>query len=177
MNIRNYVNHIQNSGFYGGEIEISIAVDLYNINIVTYNEIRDDNNNIMGYTYIRYYDSNDGQENRHLMILTNRNHNHFNLIYYNQKQIDYNFNIEDINNNENNYINRDLQMNSKIKKIDEISTQYNELEKENLEDIPKVLTEFKLFKEKNLKIFLNFIKIVKMKHAMMIFIIIYIINN
>ena len=120
MNIRNYVNHIQSPGFYGGEIEISIAVDLYNINIVTYNEIRDDNNNIMGYTYIRYYDSIDGQENRHLMILTNKNHNHFNLIYYNQKQIDYNFNIEDINNNENNYINKDLQMISNFKKNDEL---------------------------------------------------------
>ena len=56
-------------------------------------------------------------------------------------------------------------------------TEYKELKKEKVEDIPKVLTESKLFKEKNLKIFLNLIKIVKMKHDMMIFIIIYNINN
>ena len=78
MNIRNYVNHTQNSGFYGGDIEISIA---------TYNEIRDDIINIIGYIFIRYYDFNDEQENRYFMVLGNRNHNHFNLIYYNNNQI------------------------------------------------------------------------------------------
>ena len=54
INIRNYVNHIQNSGFFGGEIEISIAVYLYNINIATIKEIRDEKDNIICYTYIRY---------------------------------------------------------------------------------------------------------------------------
>ena len=38
MNINDYINHIQNEGFYGGELEISIAASLYNINIATYNE-------------------------------------------------------------------------------------------------------------------------------------------
>ena len=105
-NIRNYFNHIQNSGFFGGEIEISIAVYLYNINIATSKEIRNEKDNIICYTYIRYYDSNDEQENRHLMILTNRNHNHFNLIYYNNKLIYYKFIIEDIYINELTYLNK-----------------------------------------------------------------------
>ena len=74
MNIRNYFNHIQNSLFYEGEIEISIVVDLYNINIATYKWIRDDKDFIIGYTYSQYYDSNDEQENRYLMILSKRNH-------------------------------------------------------------------------------------------------------
>ena len=33
MRIREYINNIQNEGFYGGELEISRAIELYNINI------------------------------------------------------------------------------------------------------------------------------------------------
>ena len=37
LSIRDYINHINQLGFYGGEIEINIiASDLYNLNIVTY---------------------------------------------------------------------------------------------------------------------------------------------
>ena len=39
MNIREYVKNINTLGFYGGELEIGIASDIYNINIATYKEI------------------------------------------------------------------------------------------------------------------------------------------
>ncbi len=39
MNIREYVKNINTLGFYGGELEIGIGSDIYNINIATYNEI------------------------------------------------------------------------------------------------------------------------------------------
>ena len=45
MHITDYINHIQNNGFFGGELEISIAASIYNISIATYNEII--NNNIL----------------------------------------------------------------------------------------------------------------------------------
>ena len=35
MHILNYINHMQKDGFYGGELEISVADELYNINIAT----------------------------------------------------------------------------------------------------------------------------------------------
>ena len=112
MNIRNYVNHIQNSGFYGWEIEISIVIDLNNINIANFNEIRDDKGNIIDYIYLGYYYSNDKQENSRLMLLSKRNHNNFNLIYYDNRQIDYNCHIEYIYINEFTYLNKILKKQS-----------------------------------------------------------------
>ena len=71
MNIRKYINNINRNGFYGGKLEIGIAAILYNINIATYNEIRD-NNNIIRLNPINYYsNNNDNNEQRHLLILTN----------------------------------------------------------------------------------------------------------
>ena len=42
MRIMEYINNIQNPGFFGGELEISTAIKLYNINIAAYKEV---NNN------------------------------------------------------------------------------------------------------------------------------------
>jgi hypothetical protein len=84
---------MQNDGFYGGELEISIATELYNINIATYREILNDKNEIIGYRYINYYNHNDNNENRHLMILTNIDNIHFRLAYDSYKNIDMQFNI------------------------------------------------------------------------------------
>ena len=80
LSIRDYINHINQLGFYGGEIEINIASDLYNINIATYEQITDNNDKILGYKYIRYYNSERNDENKNLMILSNINNNHFTLI-------------------------------------------------------------------------------------------------
>ena len=53
LHVRDYVPKIIFIGFFGGELEISIASNIYNINIATYNEIID-NNNPIGYTNINY---------------------------------------------------------------------------------------------------------------------------
>jgi hypothetical protein len=84
---------MQNDGFFGGELEISVAAELYNINIATYREILNDKNEIICYRYINYYNHNDNNENRHLMILTNIDNIHFRLAYDSYKSIDSQFNI------------------------------------------------------------------------------------
>ena len=69
MKIRNYINHIKTLGFFEGEIEINTAENLYNISITTYNQITEYNYNILGYSFIHhYYNSNDNNENRNLVI-------------------------------------------------------------------------------------------------------------
>ena len=81
LSIRDYINHINQLGFYGGEIEINIASDLYNINIANYEQINNNNDNI-GYKYIRYCNSERNDENKNLMILSNINNNHFTLLHH-----------------------------------------------------------------------------------------------
>ena len=104
MNIRNYVEYIAQDGFYGGDLQIGIAGDIYNINIATFNEINDSNNNLIGLTPIRYFNNNNN-ENRNLMILSNINNVHFRLGYYNNKTpIDLNY-VVNMNNNVDNEIN------------------------------------------------------------------------
>lgn len=96
MNIRKYINNINRNGFYGGELEIGIAANLYNINIATYNDIRDDNITT-GLNPTNYYsNNNDNNEQRHLLILTNTDNIHFRLAYYNtimSNNLDMNFKI------------------------------------------------------------------------------------
>ena len=53
--INEHINHINQDGLFGGELEISIAASIYNINIATYNAVLNSNNNLTGYTYINYY--------------------------------------------------------------------------------------------------------------------------
>lgn len=73
MNILDYISNNTNKGFYGGELELSIASELYNINIGACREIHE-NNNFIGLSYVGYYNSSNNTE-RHLMILTNINGN------------------------------------------------------------------------------------------------------
>ena len=54
IHIHDYILRILEDGFFGGELEISIASDIYNLNIATYNEIVD-SENIIGYSPINYY--------------------------------------------------------------------------------------------------------------------------
>ena len=102
MRINQYINNMQNLGFYGGDFEISIAVDLYGINIATYNE--NDNN---GFNIIRYYNNID--ENRHLLILSNINNLHFRLLYYNPNEnLDLNFIIPTQTTENNNILDEEI---------------------------------------------------------------------
>lgn len=79
---RQYINNINKQGFFVGELEIVIAINLYNINIAAYNEIRN-NDNLIGLTPIHYY-NNINDNNHHLMVLTNINNYHFRIGYYNR---------------------------------------------------------------------------------------------
>ena len=74
-------------------MEILIVAELYNINIATYREIRDVNNNI-GFTNINLYNHDDNNVLRHLMILTNIDNIHFKLGYDTNKHSDLNYNIK-----------------------------------------------------------------------------------
>ena len=38
LRISEYINNIQNPGYFGGKLEISTAIELYNINIAAYEE-------------------------------------------------------------------------------------------------------------------------------------------
>ena len=99
MHILDYMDHIREDGWFGGELEISIFSILYNINIATYHENLNNNNELIGYNFINDYNhNNDNFENRHLMILTNINNSHFRLGYDSHVQIDDKFKI---NNNIN----------------------------------------------------------------------------
>ena len=76
LQINQYIDHLQNDQFYGGELEISIASSLYIINIAIYEDLRNNENNHIGFSFINYYNK-DNSEDRHLMILLNQNNIHF----------------------------------------------------------------------------------------------------
>ena len=102
IRMHDYINAINDDGNHGGDIEISLVYDIFNINIGEYIEIRDDNNNLHNLRFVKYINDNN-DENKNLLILTNINNNHFRLAYYNNTQIDYNYNPQfqlNLNNNE-----------------------------------------------------------------------------
>ena len=133
MLLREYVNHINTLGFYGGELEIHIASQIYNINITTYAV----HFNNRGYSIIRYF--NNTQENRNLLILTNINKAHFSLGYYiSNLVLDLNYNLPEIKNE-----NKEVNVDSCVTK-NEINTLENNIV-ELYEDIKliKILNDFK----------------------------------
>ena len=127
---------------------------MYNINIATYNEILNNNNEIIGLTPIRYYNHNDNNINRHLMILSNINNIHFRIWYYNNNnlEIDNNFKINPneicpINkeNNENNNANsnQDTKENNSILDNHEFNKLINELNTFNKKNFKEILEFYK----------------------------------
>ena len=85
MPIHTYINTIKENGNYEGDFEISLAYDIFKINIAEYKAILDTNNNILNHTFIKYI-NDDGNENRDLLLFLSFNKNHFNLGYYNNTQ-------------------------------------------------------------------------------------------
>ena len=81
IKIYDYIKNIKNDGEYGGDLEISLAYDIYQINIAEYKEIYDDDN-LINFCFIRYFNEGNN-ENRDLLFLTNLNNNHFRIGYYN----------------------------------------------------------------------------------------------
>ena len=84
--MHDYIDSIKFEGNYGGELELSIAYDLFYINIAQYLIIRDTENNIINLSFVKYI-NNDQNEKKNLLILINENHNHFNIAYYNNIKI------------------------------------------------------------------------------------------
>ena len=129
LHINQYIDHIQEDKFYGGELEINIASSLYNINIATYDDVRNNENIHIGFSFINYY-NRDNSEARHLMILLNQNNIHYQVGYYQPNtQIDYNFEIPNINNNlldeHNKNKNENLDKSVNIKSDDDFSYIYD----------------------------------------------------
>lgn len=136
---------ILEDGFFGRELEISIASNIYNINIATYNEIID-NNNPIGYTNINYYNNNDNNQNRHLMILINYNNIHFRMGYYNLTSIiDFNYNIPSVSNNEENESNSEeiFEKNyfSNINELLELKKNFNDFTNKSLNELMELYKE------------------------------------
>ena len=144
MRIGDYINNNQNDAFFGSELEISIASSIYNLNIATFEE-QHDNENLLGLSFIGYYNiSNDN--NRHLMILSNINNNHFRLGYVK---------ANDINDND---------LNFKLKKKTELETNSNNINNIIMtKNIEKLTEDFDLnslfnLKDKKINEILNFYK-------------------
>ena len=145
MHLYDYIHHINNPGFYGGELEITIASDIYNINIVTY----DDNIN-NGFSFIRYYNNNK-DENHHLLILTNTANIHFRLAYYKtNSNIDMNYQIPEIKHKNN------ININDENLKDNENELNFeNNNDKSNLKE-PTIKNIFDKFNNKTLNEILMF---------------------
>ena len=85
-------------------MELSIAYEIFNINIAQYLLEKDENNNIINLKFIKYI-NDDNSERKNLLLLINENRNHFMVGYYNNTKLDLNFNPSIINGNEKKIIN------------------------------------------------------------------------
>ena len=147
MHIIDYINHIREDGRFGGKLEISIASNLYNINMETYLEINN-NNEIIGYNFINYYNNNnENNERQDLMILTNINNKHFRIGYDSYKEIDNNFiinnikinqNIVEDNKSKNDSADKEIGLSANLKDLEIIKNILNDLRNLTLDDIIKL---------------------------------------
>ena len=128
MYIHNYLDIMNEDRIFGGDLEISLAYDIYKFNIAVYKEKRDINGKLINLNFL-YYINNDNNENKDLCILTTINDNHYNLAFYNNnKNIDLNHipkKIQLINNNK-----------EKINEINPNNQNYDDvnLSKENINE-------------------------------------------
>ena len=88
--IHEYIETINEEGNYGGDFEISISYDLYNINISQYIIEKDINNNIINLKFAKYI-NDDNNENKNLLILVNESNVHFVVAYYHSSNVDFNY--------------------------------------------------------------------------------------
>ena len=90
---------------YEGDLELSIAYDIFNINIAQYLLEKDEDDNIINLKFIKYINDNNN-ERKNLLLLVNENRDHFMVAYYNNTKIDLNLNPSIINRNGNKIINK-----------------------------------------------------------------------
>ena len=88
--IHDYIQTIKDDGNFRGDFKLSIAYDLFNINIGQYLIEKDDNNNIINLKFIKYI-NDDNNEKKNLLLLVNENSAHFMVAYYNNTKLDLNF--------------------------------------------------------------------------------------
>ena len=108
--IHEYIHTIKEDGNYGGDLELSIAYDIFNINIAQYLLEKDENNNIINLKFIKYI-NDDNSERKNLLLLINENRDHFMVGYYNNTKLDLNFNPSIINGNEKKILNETKNIN------------------------------------------------------------------
>lgn len=116
--IHDYIQTIKEDENFGGDFELSIAYDIFNINIAQYLIGKDANNNIINLKFIKYI-NDDNNEKKNLLLLIYENGAHFMVAYYNNTKLKLNFNptksktdennnIREKKNNNNKYILKDL---------------------------------------------------------------------
>ena len=114
-----YINLIGNNGNWAIDIDIYVSSIIFGINIVVYKNIESKDN----IEYLSSFYADETNENIPLLLLSNENNNHFNLIIPADNEIN-NFTHSQITNNENNKalnnnnkLNWNNQKNLKKKKI------------------------------------------------------------
>jgi len=132
LSATNYINNIQIDGGFAGDLEISIAHKLYDINIAVY-RFKDENNLSFINLYKDDEDEDEDKDNKKdLLILIYKNNIHYQLAYYKKKEIKENqiegiYKLQQditiknsINNNNNNCISnkKEIKAKNKAKKAD-----------------------------------------------------------
>ena len=104
----------------------------YIILILPYKEIRDYNDNLINLSFINYINNNN-EENKNLLLLTFINNNHYNLAFYNNTNIDYNYKpvLHFINNINNENIINKTEINNSNKNFS-IESNINIIENKNI---------------------------------------------
>ena len=147
LSMSNYIfNKMQNEGNFAGDYEISIAHQLYNINIAVYRPEIDSNQ----LSFIKFY-NDDNKYDRDLLIMIYINNNHYQIAYYkkNKNNIDNKDNKNNLTIKENGKIGI-----LKLKRDLEIKNENNKTPTENktiTNNTPKINFHYKT--EENIKIF------------------------
>lgn len=58
IKIHEYISNINIANIYGGDIEISLAYEIYFFNLAVYKEIRDSEDNLFNLSFINYINNN-----------------------------------------------------------------------------------------------------------------------
>ena len=74
--IHDYIPTIKEVGNHGGDFQISIAYNIFNINIAQYIIEKDINNNIINLFFVKY-DNDTNNENKNFLILISEAQVHF----------------------------------------------------------------------------------------------------
>jgi len=94
MKIHEYIDTIQYDRNFGGDLEMSLAYEIYKCNIAVYNASQDITGKINNLTFLNFfYDNN---EKKNLLLLIYINNIHYNVAYYNNTLLDFNYSPDKI---------------------------------------------------------------------------------